>query len=214
MNNRLTIFPLILIAFLISCSEQNNYIIETNRDIIKLDTINGETESQSREKYAKFRKALLANTINKSIPEIIIFDLSGNKLNLQEILTEKTILISSDSHCGFGQESLTDEFPKALDSLKNELNDYKIICLVKKTSSDSKYPSKLNDFINELLKIYESIYTIDESDAFKINLFGNPVRLYIDKNKDVKHYAVGLSSIENRIKEIKKNTGANNGYMQ
>ena len=91
------------------------------------DTMNGETVAQSNKKGAIYIEKLKSNTINKYIPTIPVYDLSGQKLNLQDVISKKTILISSDAYCGFGSASLREDFPIALDSLKVELQEYDII---------------------------------------------------------------------------------------
>ena len=150
------------------------------------------------------------NTINKYIPNTPIYSLTGQKFNLQKILSKKTILISSDNHCGFGYASLMDDFPIALDSLKGELQDYEIICLVKRTEMDVEDSLGFEAFTTGLQKIYKSIYIIDEADAYRMNLTGNPARFYIDKDQKVEHIASGLSNVKYQILEIKGYTGAKN----
>lgn len=206
------ILLVILIALLNSCTEQKNYIVETGFSLLMPDTINGETVAQSRKKGAVYLEKLESNTINKYIPNIPVYGLSGQKLNLQDVISKKTILISSDSYCGFGRASLTDDFPIALDSLKDELQDYDIICLVKRTETDIEDSSRLEEFTSELQEIYESIYIIEESDAYKMNLSGNPARFYINEDQKVSHIAGGLSNVQSQIKEIRINTDANIMY--
>lgn len=204
----------ILIALLNACTEQKNYIVETGFSLLMPDTINGETVAQNRKKGAVYLEKLKSNTINKYIPNIPVYDLSGQKLNLQDVISKKTILISSDSYCSFGKASLTEDFPIALDSLKNELQDYDIICLVKRTDTDIEDSSRFEKFTSELQEIYESIYIIEESDAYKMNLTGNPARFYIDKDQKVEHIGSGLSNVAYQIIEIRMHTGANKVYEQ
>lgn len=204
------ILLVILIALSNSCTEQKSYIVETDFSLMMPDTINGETVAQSKRKGAVYIEKLKSNTVNKFIPEIPVYDLSGQKLNLQDVISKKTILISSDSHCGFGRASLTEDFPIALDSLKDELQDYDIICLVKRTETDFEDSSRFEEFTSELQETYESIYIIEESDANKINLTGNPTRLYINKDQKVEHFASGLSNVQFQIIELRKRTNATN----
>lgn len=173
------------------------------------DTINGETIAQSRKKDAVFMEELRSNTVNKYIPNVLVYNLSGQKFNLQDIISKKTIIITSDAHCGFGIGSLTEDFPIALDSLKDELQDYDIICLIKRTEADIEDSSRFEAFTKELQEIYEPIYIIEESDAYRINLIGNPARFYLNKDQKVEHIALGLSNVEHQIFEISENTDPN-----
>lgn len=174
------------------------------------DTINGETEKESHRKFQEFYKELLSNTINRTIPNVEILNLEGEKMNLRDILIDETILISSSIHCGWGLEGLTNDFPNAIKELGKDSLNFNVICLLKREKSDIDQP-KFKETLNELIQIYESVYIIDESEARKINLFSDPVRFYINGEKVVKHIGTGVSLIENTLlNEIKENTGANN----
>lgn len=175
------------------------------------DTVNGETVAQSNKRGEVFRQNLKSNTIDKYIPNVPVYSLSGKEFNLQDVISKKTILISSDSYCGFGGASLRNDFPVALDSLKNELQDYDVICLLKRTEWDMEDSTRFEGFKEELREIYETLYIIEESDAYRINLIGNPVRYYIDKNQKVAHIGSGLSNVQNQIIEIRNNTGIDSG---
>ena len=206
------ILLIILIALLNSCTEQKDYIVETGLSLLMPDTINGETVTQSRKRVEFFEEKLQENTINKYIPNILVSDLSGQNFNLQNVISKKTILITSNAYCGFGQESLRKEFPIALDSLKIELQDYEIICLIKRTEADLENTSRFERFTKELREIYESIYIIEESEAYKMNLYANPARLYINQDQKVEHIALGLPNVQSQIIEIRKNTGSFKSY--
>lgn len=201
------ILLLAIIALLHSCGDQKNYIIETDLSLLIPDTINGETVAQSRERGARFYEILKSNTVNKTIPPVPVYDLSGQEYNLQDVLSKKTILISSDAHCGFGQGSLREDFPMAMDSLKNQLEDYDIICLVKHTPWDTADSKSFDGLVSDLQEMYDQIYTIEEADAYRINLIANPVRLYINEEQKVEHIASGLSNVEGQVFEIRKYAG-------
>ena len=203
----------LIVLVLTSCAKSRNYVIETDFSLLIPDTINGETVKESQKKSKKFYELLLSNTIDRIIPDIEIFTVDGKKLNLPDVLNTETIIIASDNHCGWGLECLTNDFPNAIKSLQNEISNIKIICLLKRENSDIKDPESFNQTLNELKLIYETVYVIDDNQAYKINLFPNPTRLYINNDKVVKHIGIGTSLIENRLlNEIKENTGANKKY--
>jgi hypothetical protein len=209
LNKCVKIFLTVLV--LASCSRSENYVIETDFSQLMPNTINGETEKESQEKSQKFYELLLSNTLFKTIPDIEIFTVDGKKLNLRDVINSETIIIASDNHCGWGLEALTNDFPKALEKLQNEISNTKIICLFKREKSDIENPMAFDKTLNELKLIYETVYIIDDIQAYKINLFPNPTRLYVNKNKVVTHIGIGTSLIENKLlEEIKKNIRANN----
>jgi len=174
------------------------------------DTINGETEKKSQERSREFHKLLVSNTISKTIPDTEIFTIDGEKLNLRDVLNTETIIIASDNHCGWGLESLTNDFPEALEKLRDEISDIEIICLFKREKSVIEKPMAFNKRLNELKLIYETVYIIDDNQANKINLFASSTRLYVNKHKVVTNIGIGTSLIENGLlEEIKENTGIN-----
>lgn len=205
----ITIFFAVLV--LASCTRSENYIVEADFNLLMPDTINGETEKQSQEKYHNFIKLLLSNTISKTIPDAEISTIDGKKLNLRDVLNTETIIIASDNHCAWGLETLTIEFPKALKKLQNEISHIEIICLLKREKSDIENPMEFYKRLNELQLIYETVYIIDDSQALKLNLFPNSSRLYVNKHKVVTHFGIGTSTIENYLlEEIEENTGIKN----
>ncbi len=192
----------------ISCDKPKKYIIETDYTQLLPDTINGETQEESNKKIKKFGEELISNTINRTIPDIEIFSDEGVKLNLRNILHKETIIISSDTHCGWGLECLTNDFPKAVNQLQSDLQNIDIICLLKRENSDIENSDAFNQNVNDLKKLYKKVYIIEENEARKINLFPNPTRLYVNNYKIVKHIEFGTSLVENRLlNEIKENTG-------
>lgn len=211
MKLKIYIRTFLTVLVLASCTRVENYVIETDFSQLIPDTINGETEKESQVKSRGFYKLLLLNTIDKTIPDTEIFTVNGKKLNLRDVLNTKTIIISSDNHCGWGLDGLTNDFPKALKKLQNEISDVKIICLFKREKTDIENSVSFDKTLNELKLIYETVYIIDVNQAYKINLFPNPTRLYVNENKVVTHIGVGTSLIENSlVKEIKEHTAAYN----
>ncbi len=209
LNNYIKIILTVLV--LTSCARTENYVIETDFSQLMPDTINGETEKESQAKSQEFYNLLLSNTISKTIPDIEIFTVDGKKLNLRDVLNTETIIIAGDNHCSWGLEALTNDFPKVLKKLKSEISEIKIICLFKREKSDIENPVAFDQTLNELKMIYETVYIIDYNQAYKINLFPNPTRLYVDKNNVVTYIGIGTSTIENGLlEEIKENIGADN----
>lgn len=202
---------LLTVLVLTSCTRSENYIIEADFSLLMPDTINGETEKQSQEKTRDFCKLLLGNTISKTIPDTEISTIDGKKLNLRDVLNTETIIIASDNHCAWGLEALTNDFPEALKKLQDEISHINVICLLKREKSDIENPMAFSKRLDELKLIYETVYIIDENQAFKLNLFPNSSRLYVNKHKVVTYFGIGASTIENYLlEEIKNNTSIKN----
>ena len=203
-----------LLFILISCvNTEQNEIIETDYNLLDPETTEGITISESQEQMMHFFAKVQENTVGKSIPDITVFSLTGTPLNLKNIINSKTILISADAYCAWGQEGISNDFPKTITHIKNDYKefDYEIICLLKREASDIENPQQFNLLINEVKKSYKSLYVIDESESRKLNLFANPVRLYINEDKVVTYIGIGTSLIEEALYyEIYENTVANN----
>jgi len=199
-------FEFVIFLFLaISCQHAYTYIIETDINKLAPDRKNGETIIQSNEKARKFFDEVTNNTVGKMIPHLKITDTLGNKKDLQDVLSGKTIIISSDLYCGFGEEGLLNDFPKAMKRIGAEKNHLRIICLIKKQQDDEENPKRLINTLKELNRYYTDIYIINELESRKINLFANPTRLYINKDKVVTHIALGISTIELLESELREN---------
>lgn len=211
-NMNLTKYTKIFLTVLVltSCNRSENYIIETDFSLLMPDTINGETETKSQEKTHNFYNHLFLNTVSKTIPDIEIYTDDGKKLNLRDVITTETIIIASDNHCSWGIEGLTNDFPKALKKLQNELSDIQIICLLKREKSDLENPVVFLQRLTELNLLYNTVYIIDENQAQKINLIPNPTRLYVNKHKVVTYIGIGTSLFENSLlEEIKEYSKSN-----
>lgn len=152
--------------------------------------------------FAKVRE----NTVGRSIPDITVFSLTGTTLNLKDFINSKTIIISADAYCAWGQEGIANDFPNTVTQIKNDFKefDYEIICLLKREASDIDDPQQFNLLIDEVKKSYKSLYIIDESESRKLNLFANPVRFYTNEDKVVTNIRIGASLIEGAISGMPK----------
>lgn len=195
---------LTLLLILASCAN-NRYVIETKIQDYWPDIKNGITTEETAKYDSLFFSAVLSNTIGKKIPEIEITDREGKLHSLRKVLSEKAIIIASNAYCGFGNEGLVNVFPKAVQQLNPGWSNMKIVCLLIRTDHDSENRQILENLYIEVEPLYRNIYFIDEVEAWKLNLYANPTRLYIDKNQTVRNIGLGISTVEHMVKEIESN---------
>lgn len=195
---------LTLLLILASCAN-NRYVIETKIQDYWPDIKNGITTEETAKYDSLFFSAVLSNTIGKKIPEIEITDREGKLHSLRKVVSEKAIIIASNAYCGFGNEGLVNVFPKAVQQLNPGWSNMKIVCLLIRTDHDSENRQILENLYIEVEPLYRNIYFIDEVEAWKLNLYANPTRLYIDKNQTVRNIGLGISTVEHMVKEIESN---------
>ena len=107
-----TLFALALAAICImtSCNRSDNYIIPVDYEKF-YEGVTSLTEKESQELQLKITMAWYNNTIGREIPDIQIKDLNGRTIGLKKWLKKETILVFTDTHCGFGKEEVEKEFP-------------------------------------------------------------------------------------------------------
>lgn len=197
------------LALLLSCNEPDSFIIETDVEKIVLNASkNGLTVKENERLGAFIYDTIKINTIGKTLPPVTVSNLSHQKLNLyDELKKEKNdfILVSSDVYCGFGMDCILNIFPESFKKFIAKNEDTKAFCLLKRTESDKKDASKFNRTINELKPLYNSIYIIEEEEARKLNMNGNPARLYVSKDMVVKNITFGITMTGDLYQEIEQN---------
>jgi len=204
------ITPLIFFIYsiqFISCTQTDNYIIETDREKLVPDRTHGVTEEAAQKQSRMFFNEVIENTIGKEIPHLQITSISGQKTDLKDLLKGQTLLASSDVYCSWGLEGLTNDLPKAMELCVPQSNDLRVLCLIKVEEEDKTNPERLNKTIKELTYYYDTIYLVDEIDSRKLNLFANPTRLYINDDQIVTQMEFGVSTIERLCSEI-------NGFIE
>ena len=184
MRKPISLLSAILLFTFYSCVNQPaNEIIQTDQSVFMPDLTNGMTVEESEAHSRKVHNTVLENTLGRSVPDTKIFTTGGEQLNLTDILQPKTIVISSDAHCGWGTGGITNDFPKAVSKIRTPYPefDWNILCLLKRDSSDFENPTKFNRLIKEVRPLYDTFFIIDEHESRKLNMFANPCRLYIGK---------------------------------
>jgi hypothetical protein len=211
MRNTTIVLVFILLCFATACNQAPGYIVETDISKISTDASkDGFTVEENRQFDLFVTDSVKKNTIGKSLPDIIVTDLSNRKLKLRDEISGNCIIISSDIYCSYGLDGLSAIFPKAIKMLDKQLINTQVICLLKKTHEDVANPELFNNVIKELKPSYSVIYIVEKREAGKLNLCINPTRLYLNKNKVVTNIELGLPSPEELYKEIKHNTIAVN----
>jgi len=197
-NNRL--FIIFIVLFVISCTQKPDYIVQIDLKDYWPDTITSMTVEESQERSVQMIEDVMYKTVGKEIPPVLIFTLSGDSVNLKEILDERLIIISCDAHCGFSDEHALNDFQKALKKLNDHDIQPKVICLLVRFESDIEYPERFNDLAGRISAIYEHSYIIDENQANELNLIGGSCRLVVNEDHVVESVGMGISIVQdNRI---------------
>lgn len=183
------------ICMMTSCDRSNNYIIPVDYEKY-YEGVTSLTEKEGQELSQKIAMAWYNNTIGKEIPDIQIKDLEGKTIRLKKWLKRETILIFTDTHCGFGKEEVEKEFPNAIGNMKDELQGIDILCLVE-LSEDSNLQETI-DYAKSLQDKYINLFIIDQKDALRCNLTGSPTKFFIDKKQIVRHDHMGMSMEQDR----------------
>jgi hypothetical protein len=205
----------ILIAFgltlglLISCNKPDNFIIGTDVEkIVSNASKNGLTVEANERLGLLIYDSIKKNTIGKTLPDMLVRDLSHQKLNLIDELKKEHndfILVSSDIYCGFGMDCILNIFPESLKKFRAQNEDIKAFCLLKRTAADNGDSVRFNKTINELIPLYNSIYIIEEKEVSKLNMHVNPSRLYVTKDMVVKNITFGITMTGDLYEEIEQN---------
>ena len=190
------IFALTVLLFgFVSCDRTDNYIIPVDYEKYYKD-VTSLTEKEGQELGKKIMMDWYNNTMGREIPDITIKDLDGKTLKLKKWLKRETILVFSNSHCGFGKEEVEKEFPNAILNLKDELKDIDILCLIE--LAEVSTPEETLEYAKSLQDKYSNLFIIDQDDALRTNLTGSPTEFFIDKKQIVRHVHVGMAMEQGR----------------
>ena len=187
----------VLVCFIftcISCDRSDNYIIPVDYEKYN-DDVTSRTEKEDQELTMKLYMDWYHNTVGKEIPDIRVKDIEGKTIRLKKWLKSETILIFTDTYCGFGGEEVEQDFPNAINKMKDELEGIDIFCLVE-LSEDSDM-QKTVEYAKTIQDKYDNIFIIDQKDALRSNLAAAPTKFFIDKNQIVRHIQMGFTFDEN-----------------
>ena len=193
---------IILVSAITSCNRTNNYIIPVDYEKY-YEGVTSLTEKEGQELSRKSAMDWYNNTMDKEIPDINVKDLDGKTVKLKKWLKRETILIFTDTHCGFGAEEVEKELPMTISNMKDELVGIDILCLIE--DAEISAPGEALDYAKSLQGSYNNIFIIDQQDALRMNLTGSPSKFYIDKNQIVRQVHVGFAmNQEQRVESIRQ----------
>ena len=112
------VFSIILIAFA-SCNRTDNYIIPVDYEKY-YEGITSLTEKEDQELSQRISMDWYNNTMGKEIPELNVKDLDGKTVKIKNWLKRETILVFTDTHCGFGKEEVEKELPSTISNMKDD----------------------------------------------------------------------------------------------
>lgn len=195
------VFSIILIAFA-SCNRTDNYIIPVDYEKY-YEGITSLTEKEGQELSQRIYMDWYNNTMGKEIPDLNVKDLDGKTVKLKKWLKRETILVFTDTHCGFGKEEVEKELPMTIGNIKDELVGIDILCLVEDIENSA--PGEALNYAKSLKDIYNNIFIIDQQDALRMNLTGSPSKFYIDKDQIVRQVHIGFAmNVEQREESIRQ----------
>lgn len=191
--------PLAAISVMLSCNRSDNYIIPVDYEKF-YKGVTSLTEKEDQELSQKISMAWYNNTVGREIPDIQVKDQNGKAIRIKKWLKKETILVFTDTHCGFGKEEVEKEFPNAINNLKAELEGIDILCLVE-LSEDSNLQETI-EYAKSLQDKYNNLFIIEQKDALCMNLTGSPTMFFIDKNQIVRHVQIGFAMENGRREDI------------
>ena len=197
MRRLVFVLSIIFISFA-SCNRTNNYIIPVDYEKY-YEGITSLTEKEGQELHQKIMMEWYNNTMGKEIPDIHVKDFEGETVKLKKWLNGETILVFTDTHCGFGKEEVEKEFPMTISNMKDEIDGIDILCLVE--DAEDSAPGEALDYAKSLQGSYNSIFIIDQQDALRMNLTGSPSKFYIDKDQIVRQVHIGFAMNQEQREE-------------
>ena len=197
MRRLVFVLSIILTAFA-SCNRENNYIIPVDYEKY-YEGVTSLTEKEGQKLDQKIMMDWYNNTMGKEIPDINVKDLNGKTVKLKKWLKKETILVFTDTHCGFGAEEVEKEFPMAISNMKDEIDGIEILCLVE--DAEDSAPGKALNYAKSLQGSYNNLFIIDQKDALRMNLTGSPTKFYIDKDQIVRQVHMGFAMNQEQREE-------------
>lgn len=183
MKNVIHIF--ILLVTLAACKSSNNEITSTDIEPYKNAVVTNDEEAI--ELGVKFREECQKNTIGRTLPPITVTDIEGKKHDLRKMISRESIIIAGSNIEGYGREEFVSSFPETIRAIEDTPGEFDVFCLI----IDGGNPDDNAMLVTELLPNYRNIYIISGDEASKLNVFSNPTKLYLNKEKTVVHYAMG-----------------------
>ncbi|MDP8204150.1 MAG: hypothetical protein P9L95_06430 [Candidatus Tenebribacter mawsonii] len=209
MKIKLVLLTTFLTLLFLGCENKENYIIPVDFEKYEKDYIPGLTQKGSQDIQSRQWEEVSENTIGKELPDLIIVDQTNHEIELRSLINEKTLVVLTGAHCGWGMEGLTNDLPHALKKLQEDKIEIEVICLFIKADSDDEDIELFNTKFDELKSFYPNIYVITEKESKRLNVFANPTRMLINKDKSVCSIGLGVSTPERLFEELKKQLPTN-----
>ena len=193
------VFALTVLLFgFVSCDRTDNYIIPVDYEKY-YEGVTSLTEKEGQELSQRIYMDWYNNTMGKVIPDLNVKDLDGKTVKLKKWLKRETILVFTDTHCGFGKEEVEKELPMTISIMKDELVGIDILCLIE--DAEISAPGEALNYAKSLQGSYNNIFIIDQKDALRMNLTGSPSKYYIDKDQIVRQVHIGFAMNQEQREE-------------
>lgn len=191
------VFAIVFVTFA-SCNRTSNYIIPVDYEKY-YEGVTSLTEKEGHALDSIITMDWYNNTMGREIPDINVKDLNGETVKLKKWLKRETILVFTDTHCGFGKEEIEKEFPNTICNMEDELEGIDILCLIE--DAEDSEPNEALDYAKSLQGSYNNIFIIDQKDALRMNLTGSPTKFYIDKDQIVRLFHMGFAMNQDQREE-------------
>jgi len=202
---RIVIMKYLLILFLLiicfSCKREAQPIIHVDIKPFEkqINSGNAFTQEDVNKIMSNLQSEIKKNTVRKSLPSVNLVNVHGTNVDLVDLIKKRSIIIFTDSHCGFGKGSTTEDFPEVLNKLQKRHRDFDVFCIVINSNSDSSDTKSFDSFISELKPIYPNLYLINQTDSQRLNIYGVPTHFLVDNNKIVVSYRTGMAMVPNLL---------------
>ncbi|MDX9906856.1 MAG: hypothetical protein RBS55_09745 [Bacteroidales bacterium] len=185
---------------LLSCRIHSDFIIPYDIEKNFPDSKGGLTQEQVNEHFRNSYNTMKAGTEGKKLPPTFVFDTNGQKIKLNDLIDQATLIYGTDSHCGWGLVVLESDLPAALEKLQRDSVDLFTIALLVREKTEREESIRCAEIVSENKDKYEHFYIIDRKQAEKLNIM-SATKMLIDSNQRVVYWNVGASIDPNRIYE-------------
>ena len=183
-----------IVLFASSCRDnQKEYIQEVDYQYFLQQTSQpGLTQTEFRNIYDVYQDSIENATLGKTIPAVRIANTSGDSLKLTSIIKDTSLIYVADAHCSFGLTGFRNDIPYIIKKFHKKNKPIDLICLLRRTENDQRFPGKFQKVHRELQDIYDKFWIIGDEEALRLNAWGTKSFL-CDANGKVFYTVSGIS---------------------
>lgn len=164
-----------IVFFASSCiDKQKEYIQEIDYQYFQQQTSQpGLTQTEFRNICDEYQDSIKNAILGKRITAVRIADTSGDSLKLTSLIKDTSLIYVADAHCSFGLTGFRNDIPYIIKNFREKNNPIDLICLLRRTENDQRFPEKFQKFRKELQDIYyDEFWIIKNEEALRLNAWG------------------------------------------